>query len=197
MAIAHFLIGQQTPASTADWVVTIETKTVDNCLKYPDSKLQPLIRTSVHFEQALLEPTKEDAELLKRGAEQEKAIPPTLYETLYSSHSRTVGLRRFKQMIIKPGSTGTIKVTSNNLNRDEAAAAANASIRLFLDLYLNKMPLRSIVVPREIFDIYVQEIQRFGFRPVTIVPGEMMSALIMLSVRSDTGGRQQYLSYTN
>ncbi len=196
-----FAYGQASSASTADWVVTVNTKVVDKCLDYPDSKLKPLIRSSVHLEQALLEPTQEDRELAKKvpsaAAVEEEPIPPTLYENIYSSHFRAVGLRRFKQMIIKPGTTGTIKISSSNITlaQEQANAAAITTVRLYLDLYLNKMPLRSILVPREMFDMFVQEMQRYGFRTASIMPGQISNALIMLSIRSEPAGRQQYMSY--
>ena len=137
-------------AGTADWTVTINTSVVDHCLDYPDSKLKPLIKAAIHFQQELLEPSKEDKEMQKLGAEPDIAIPPTLYENHYSSHFRAVGLHRFKQLMLKPATPGKIRITITNsdLRQEEVNAAANATLRLILDLYLNKMFLRSVVVPR-------------------------------------------------
>ena len=166
-AFVSFVGLQAAFAASADWVVTVNTKVVDKCLDYPGSKLKPLIRSSVHFEQSLLEPTQDDREIAKKvpssAAVEEVAIPPTLYENIYSSHFRTVGMRRFKQMIIKPGTTGIIKITNTNITspQEQANAAASTTVRLYLDLYLNKMPLRSVSVPREMFDLFVQEMQRY------------------------------------
>lgn len=196
---AFFVLAQPIAAGTADWVVTIETRVVDKCLAYPNSKLSPLIRASVNFEQALLEQAAEDKELARKGAEPEVAVPPTLYENQYFSHFRAVGLRRFKQLIIKPGSTGTIKIISSNsaFRQEEANAAASATVRLYLDLYLNKMPLRSVIVSKDVFEMFVQELQRYGFRSFNIVPGQMTNAVVMLSIRSEPAGKQQYMSYGN
>ncbi len=194
-----FLAGQSASAGTADWVINLNTSVVDKCLDYPDSKLKPLIRSSIHFEQALLTQTQGEKELEKKKGNDDPdvAITPTLYENQYSSHLRTVGLRRFKELIIKPGTTGTIRIATSNssLRQEEANAAASATVRLFLDLYLNKMPLRSIIVSRDVFDAYIQELQRYGFRNFATVPGRMSNAIIMLSVRSEPAGRQQYMSY--
>jgi hypothetical protein len=156
-----------------------------------------MIRASVHFQQELLEATREDKELEKRGAEPDIAIPPTLYENLYSCHFRMIGMHRFKQLMIKPGTPGTIKIMTSNssLKQEEVNAAANATIRLVLDLYLNKMGLRSVAVPRDIFDLYVQEIQRYGFRTANVTPGQTMSMILPLSVRSDPPGRSVSLGY--
>lgn len=184
-------------AATTDWTVTIKTSVVESGLNYTDSKLQPLIRSSVHFQQELLEPSKEDKELEKKGGEPDIAIPPTLYENLYSSHFRMIGMHRFKQLMIKPGTPGSIKITTSNSNskQEEVNGAANATVRLVLDLYLNKMGLRSVVVPRDIFDLYVQELQRYGFRSINVTPGQTISTLLPLSVRSEPAGRAVYLGY--
>lgn len=192
-----FLMGDSARAGTADWVVLISTKVVDQCLNYPDSKLSPLIRASIYFEQNVLEQSDLDKELQKHGAEPDTAIPETLYENQYSSHFRIVGLRRFKQLVLKPGTTGTIKVatSSSALRQEEFAAAASATLRMYLDLYLNKMPLRYIVVPKDGFDLFVQEFQRHGFRTVTVVPGQVRQGVASLSIRSEPAGRQQFMSY--
>ncbi len=184
-------------AGTTAWTVTIKTSVIDHCLEYPNSKLQPLIKSAVHFQQDLLEPSKEDKELAKYGAEPDIAVPETLYENQYSSHFHAVGLHRFKQLMIKPGTPGSIKIVTSNssMRHEEVNAAANSTLRLILDLYLNKMALRSVTVPRDIFDLYVQELQRYGFRSANILPGQTLSALVALSVRSEPAGRQVYLSY--
>jgi hypothetical protein len=192
-----FLMGDSAEATTADWVLSINTKVIERCLNYPNSKLSPLVRSSIYFEQNVLEPSDVDKELVKRGAEPDAAIPETLYEYLYSSHFRTIGMRRFKQLVIKPGTTGTIKVTTSNssFKQEEINAAANATIRMYLDLYLNKMPLRSIVVPRDGFDLFIQELQRHGFRTFTVVPGQFNQSVATLSIRSEPASRQQYMNY--
>lgn len=199
LSCAFFVPGQPIAAGTTDWVVTVETRVIEKCLAYPNSKLSPLVRASVSFEQALPESAPEDKELIRKGAEPEISIPPTLYEYQYFSHFRTVGLRRFKQLVIKPGTTGTIKINSSNSasRQEEANAAASATVRLYLDLYLNKMPLRSVIVSKDMFDAFIQELQRYGFKSFNIVPGQMTNALVILSIRSDPGGKQQYMSYGN
>jgi len=192
-----FLIGDSARAGTADWLVTINTKVIEQCLNYPESKLSPLVRASVHFEQGVLETSDVDKELAKHGAEQDIAIPETLYEYLYSSHLRTVGMRRFKQLVIKPGTVGTIKVTTSNSSykHEEVNAAVNATVRMYLDLYLNKMPLRSIVVPKDSFDLFIGEMQRHGFRNFTVVPGQFTQNVATLSIRTEPASRQQYMTY--
>jgi len=106
-------------------------------------------------------------------------------------------MRRYKQLVIKPGTIGTIKVKTSNSSykQEEINAAANATIRMYLDLYLNKMPLRSIVVPRDNFDLFIAEMQRHGFRNFTIVPGQFNQSLGALSIRTEPASRQQYMTY--
>lgn len=184
-------------AAASDWVVTIRTSTLDKCLDYPGSKLKPVIKASVYFEQGLSELSAEEKELQKLGAIPDEEITSTKFEDIFFSHMHPLGLKRYLPLRLKEGTPGIIKIVpSNSLSRhEEANAAANTTVRLFLNLYLHKAALRSISVPRDLYDPYVSELQRYGFRFENIVPGTMNRALVMISVRSDPPGRSTYMGY--
>lgn len=181
----------------ADWVVTIKTKEIEHCLNYPDSKISPVVKATVSFEQGLLEADKTDREIERRGVKPDIAVPPTVYEDIFFSHFRALGMHRYKKMSVKAGTPGTIKVMSaqSPLRQEEASAAANTTLRVFLDLYVQRAALRSVTVSRDIFDLYVQELQRYGFRIANVVPGGSIQAIAMIAVRSEPVGRTQYMSY--
>jgi len=200
LLVAFCTLVWQCPASdsrAADWTVTINTKVIEHCLDYPDSKLQPLIKASVNFEQSLLADNEQEKELYKHGAQPDVAIPPTLYEDIYSSHFRTIGLKRYKQLMVKPGTPGTIKITTSNsaLKTEEANAAASSTIRVFLDLLLSNVALRTVQVPREIFDLFVQELQKHGFQIFHPNPETTVNATVVISIRSEPAGKLTYMSY--
>ncbi len=184
-------------AASNDWVVTIKTSTLEKCLDYPDSNLKPVVRASVYFEQGLGELSEEEKEIQKRGAPPDEEVTFTKYEDIFYSHLHPLGLKRYLALRIKEGTPGIIKIIpSNSASRqEEANAAANATVRLFLNLYLNKTALRSILVPRDLFDPYVSELQRYGFRIENVVPGQFNRALVMISVRSEPAGRHYYMGY--
>lgn len=184
-------------ASVSDWLVTIKTEVLSNCLDFPESKLKPVVRARVYFEQGLGEISDEEREIQKRGASPDEEITSTKYEDIFYSHMHVLGLKRYLPLRLKEGTAGTIRIIpSNSLSKqEEANAAANTTVRLFLNLYLNKAALRCVFVPRDIFDTYVTELQRYGFRYENIVPGRVKSALLVLSVRSEPPGRSYYMSY--
>lgn len=181
------LLAVLAPAATArkgDWKVNIDTRVVDPCLSFPTSDLHPVIKASVRF--------------LQRGPKKLN-LQPTTYEDLYYSHCRVIGLRRHSNLEIKAGSQGDIFVgnASSDFRSEEACAAANAVVRLFLDLYRRKAPLASVVVPRDFFDTVVSELQRYGFRPSSGVVDQPIVALVMIHIASDPPGRTQDLLYGN
>lgn len=199
LSVFVLLVCLSLPATsgTSDWTISITTKEIAKCLDYPDSKLQPLVRATIKFEQGLAPRSEEEQELAKAGYITEEEVALSLYEDIYYSRSTPVGLRRYNKLGIRPGTPGTIKITlsDSRLRQEEAHAAANATVRIFLDAYLKKSALRTIFVPRDNFDLFVEGLQRYGFRRVSMTPGEPVSALVVVSVRSEPRGRVEYLGY--
>lgn len=192
----------QQPACGADneWILTINTKTLDKCLDYPDSKLKPIIKSSVKFEQSAPEKDPDFKDAPDETDEQDQpitAIPQTAYEDLFYSKGQILGLKRYNQLRVRPGTPGFIRVAAGaSINRmDEASAAANTVVRMFFDLYKQKAPLRYVLVSRDFFDTVVMELQRYGFRPASVVPGQPVMALVMMHLRSEPPGRTQDMSY--
>lgn len=194
------LIVCATPANSgsSDWTISISTKHIPNCLDYPNSKLQPLIRARVKFEQGLPQLSPEESELAKAGYITEEQVPDTVYEDIYYTQSRALGLHRYSELRIRPGTPGVIRITeigSGPLRDEEAFAAANATARIFLDAAMKKSALRSIFVPRDNFDLYTQGLQRYGFRPVTLSIEKPLAVSFVVSVNSQPAGRKMYLGY--
>jgi hypothetical protein len=199
LVLAALLIGAP-PASSgsSDWTISISTKHIEKCLDYPDSKLQPLIRARVQFEQGVPKLSQEENVLAEAGYISEKQVPETVYEDIFYAQTRALGLHRYNELGIRPGTPGVIKITSvgeGHLRDQEAFAAANATARVILDAALKKSALRSIFVPRDNFDLYTQGLQRYGFRPVTVSMEAPIPVSFMVSVQSDPPGRKLYLGY--
>ncbi len=188
------------PASSgsSDWTISISTKEVKNCLDYPDSKLRPLIRARVQFEQGLSKLSPEEHTLAEAGYITEKQVPDTIYEDIYFAKARALGLHRYNELSIRAGTPGIIRITTiedGHLRDEEAFAAANATARVFLDAALKKSALRSIFVPRDNFDLYIQGLQRYGFRPVAVNTEAPLAVSFVVSVQSQPTGRKLYLGY--
>lgn len=199
LLLAALLIGAPPVNSgTSDWTISISTKHVEKCLDYPDSKLQPLIRARVQFEQGVPKLSQEENVLAEAGYISEKQVPETVYEDIFYAQTRALGLHRYNELGIRPGTPGVIKITSvgeGHLRDQEAFAAANATARVILDAALKKSALRSIFVPRDNFDLYTQGLQRYGFRSVTVSMEAPIPVSFMVSVQSDPPGRKLYLGY--
>ncbi len=170
---------------------------MDRTLDFPEAKLQPLIKATIKFEQGLEQQSEDERKLAEAGYITEEAVPPSLYEDIYYSRSIPVGLRRFNSLAIRPGTPGSIRVLigDSRFRQEEAHAAANASVRIFLDAFLKKSALRTIVVSKDNFDLFVEGLQRYGFRKVQISTESPLSALIVVSVRSESHSRVEYLAY--
>jgi hypothetical protein len=168
-------------AIAGDWTIDINTKLLDRVMRYPNSRLHPVIKASIYFKQ----PTRDEH------------VEPTIYEDIYYSRGRVIGLRRHNPLHIRSGTIGVIHVSgsSSDLRNDEACAAANAIVKLYLDLYLRKAALRFVVVSREFFDMVLQGLERYGFRPAFATPEQGVYALVMVHVTSDPPGRTQDLMY--
>lgn len=199
LALGCFVLLQRTKADAAagDWLVTVKTSTLEKCLDFPDSKFKPVIRASVYFEQGLSDLSEEEKEMQKRGAIPDEEIKSTKFEDVFFSHMHILGLKRYLQLRMKEGTPGIIRILpSNSMSKqEEANAAANTTLRLFINLYLKKAALRSVFVPRDIFDTYVSELQRYGFRMENVIPGTTNRALLILSVKSEPAGRSCHMGY--
>jgi len=200
LAFILCLLGMSSrPASSSakDWIVSITTKEVKKCLDYHDSKLQPLIRARVNFEQGYEEGDDDEKALAKEGYIDASEIPDTVYEDIFYSNAMPLGLKRYKDLGIRPGTPGTIKIhiSETGARQDEANAAANATVRIFLDAYRKKSALKTIIVPKDNFDLFLQGMQRYNFRQLKISADQPVMALVVMSVRSDPAGRVTYLGY--
>ncbi len=195
--LSSFLHVATASSVSSDWTVSISTSHMDKVLNYPDSNLQPLIKASITFEQGLPEYGDEEKALEKAGYITEEDVANTLYENIYYAQSQAIGLHRYKELGIRPGTPGNIKikVSDGPFRVEEANAAANATARIFLDAAVKKSALKSIVVPRDDFDLFIIGLQRYGFRPVRIQPSGFVSASVLFSVQSEPAGRSQLLGY--
>jgi hypothetical protein len=157
-----------------DWTVTISTQRLDTYLGYVGSPLAPIIRTTIYCNQA------------------DQSIH---YEDLYYSNGQAIGCRRFHSLGPTPGTAGVIAINLSSNDQPQSCAAANAAIRAYLDLYLQKSAVKKITISAASVDNLIQGLQQCGFQPFEIVPDKPFKAKIVLEVYSIETGRIQYLFY--
>ncbi len=131
----------------------------------------------------------------KEGNHESRA--KTHYEDIYFGGLRLLGLRRANALQVEEGAAGIIKIErfEPNVRTEEAAAVSSALARLYLDLYLHRASLKYVQVPIEEFDVLISELNRYGFRPAYVVPEKPVTAMFMLNVRSESGGKTETLVY--
>jgi hypothetical protein len=118
--------GGYAPDKWQDWQLTLTPKTYDHYLDYPTSSIHSMVKVSAGY----LQPPN---------------TVPTAYEDFYYTSDRVIGSKLKGELGITPGTAGIIKVVSANPN--ESYAVANAVLRIYLDLFLNKCMLKYVLVP--------------------------------------------------
>jgi len=121
------------------------------------------------------------------------------YEVLWYRRGDPVGMRRFGSLAFRAPQKIALHVMHSSFpaDDDEIKAAANACLRLFLDLNAKTMSPSAIVVPKQSFNAFVQRMNQLNFysaeEPEPNVP---VHASIILSVESEPPGLRQLLFYT-
>lgn len=118
-----------------DWQLTLSCTTIPRYLDYPGSRLRPYIKINVAYAQPA-------------------SRQPTVYEDLFYAQSRPIGCNRQTEPIgINAGTAGVIKVT--NVSDDQTDAAANAVLRVLLDVALRRCITKYVVVPDDQFNAMI------------------------------------------
>jgi len=172
---SFFIASPQADCQLTEWNIQISIKRLDYFLNYQGSLLAPVIQVSISYSQF--------------GQNVQ-------YERLYYSNNIAIGCRQSHAFNIQPGTAGTITITNlSDNNPSLGIAAANASLRTYLDLYVLKAPLKNLTVSPDFFDNLLQGLGNYGLQPFEIVPDKPYSATFVMEVDSNPQGRVQYLFY--
>lgn len=171
---AALLASPAAKAGHNDWTVTVSAKRQDQFLNYLGSELAPVIKTPIEYDQA--------------GKH-------VYYQDLYYSHCHPIGLRQYHALDIQPGTSGVIRVKKLSSVSDEGCAAANAVVRTYLDLFLSRILVLYISVPKDAFDNLLQGMEQYGFRRFEIQPEKPVFAVTVVRLVSDPPGRDENLLY--
>ncbi|HEY9734409.1 MAG TPA: hypothetical protein V6C89_21040 [Drouetiella sp.] len=155
-----------------DWRLTITTKKIAHFLDYPSSAVGSLTVLSVQYEQPA----------------NSRKKPPKPYENLYYTGERLLGCKLMDDLNITPGTAGTIKV--EQANPEDSYAIANAVLRLYLDVSLNRCMTKSVVVPGILFAGVTGAICKQGFHRANVASS---SSRLSLRVVSDLDQSTQIL----
>lgn len=167
--------------SSYDRLINIHTEELKNHLQFPGSKLTPIYIAQVRLQKL-----------------QGKSTKPRLYEVLWYRGKDAIGLKRLANLRVSEGETLAINIThkQSNASEQEIAAAADASMRLFLDLYAESNAPDTIIVPASSVERFRQSLEKFGFSTTgPIRPGQSIETSIMLEIQPSPSGDPVHMSY--
>ncbi len=121
------------------------------------------------------------------------------YEVIWYRKGDPIGLRRLGEFSFKAPQQVALRVAhaKSPVDENEVKAAANACLRLFLDLNAKTMSPAAIFVPRGSFNSFVQRLNQLNFYSAQEPPPDTpVYTSIVLSVESEPPGLKQLLFYS-
>ncbi|HIA53798.1 MAG TPA: hypothetical protein EYN91_17185 [Candidatus Melainabacteria bacterium] len=121
------------------------------------------------------------------------------YEVIWYRTGDPVGLRRLGSLAFQPPQKIALHVqhAASPAGDDEIKAAADACLRLFLDLHAKTMSPSAIIVPKQSFNAFVQRMNQLNFYSAEEPePNMPVYSSIILSVESEPPGVRQLLFYS-
>jgi hypothetical protein len=176
LAMIVFLQIPLAASASNSWQVTIGSSRLTHYLDYPSSSLKSMLKLSVEYQVGY-----DDS-------------PWHQYETFYYNKSLPVGCNQHEPLSLMPGAGGSIRVKSaadKEMPPDECDAVANATGRLFLDLYSLRCAVYNVMVPAMSFDSMLQGFERNGFH----CKDQSDVGRIVLNLVSDPPGRFQQVAF--
>ena len=184
---AQFVLCQdQEPDMEIDWqarftqIVDIKTEPLKNYVKSSKEGFDRLILARVST----------------RAPEEQKG---SRYEVIWYRRGEPVGLRRLGNLSFNAPQKVALHVMHSTAAADdnEVKAAANACLRLFLDLNARTISPQAIIVPRQSFGPFVQRMNQLNFYSAEEPPPDTpVYTSIVLYVESEPPGQNQLLFYT-
>jgi hypothetical protein len=86
-----------------------------------------------------------------------------IYEELWYHKGVPIGSQRRSRLNINKQQIGTIIIMRVGPAPDEAGAALNAAIRLFVDLQMMHQNISTLLVPLEYYDLMAAELAKYRF----------------------------------
>lgn len=121
------------------------------------------------------------------------------YEVIWYRKGDPIGVRRLNGLAFQAPQRIALHVLHSSLpaSDDDVKSAANACLRLYLELYAKTMSPSAIVVPKQSFNSFVQRMNQLNFYSAEEPePNTPVRTSIILSVESEPPGLRQLLFYS-
>lgn len=159
-----------------EWTLQIQTEKLPAQFQYNGSNLKEIVKARMHYY------SMED---------QEQKV---LYEDLWYSKSKSLGMERHHKLEMKKGDAIAIRVLHKNpsASEDEQKAAGKAVMKAIMDANINRNMVATIKVPISSFSEISAEIQNYNFSLAPTGMGETpIASDLNLFLESEPAGLTQ------
>ncbi len=162
-----------------DWTIEIKTAKLDRHFEYEGSTLRPVSKADIVYYRVNNEDEKKN------------------YEEVWFHNGKALGLERKEKFEMDEGDGVAIKVVHNSVSPDEEElkAAADAISLIYLDAYLNRNPVVSVIVKDSSFGDILNYLQDQEWQ---ILPDETdvaIDAQVLLYIQSESAEQKKTLKY--
>ncbi|MBX9695426.1 MAG: hypothetical protein K2Z81_23780 [Cyanobacteria bacterium] len=165
---------------TFDYVLEIETKKDPSQFEYPGSLIGPIVRTSVSY----VKPDNDE-------------FAPVRYEDLWYHEWQALGCRRYHELDLGTSAQIAIEIKHQpESSQPQNAAAANAALRVMLDVFAGRNSVACLIVPDDDMKSIGLYMEKAGFRMGNEPPPEQpIACSLLIPVQSKSGQNRQVLYY--
>ncbi|MBX9668088.1 MAG: hypothetical protein K2X93_10740 [Candidatus Obscuribacterales bacterium] len=162
-----------------DWTIEINTAKLDRHFEYEGSTLRPVSKADVTY--------------YRVNHEDEK----TNYEELWFHNGKALGLERKNKLEMEEGDGVAIKVVHKTSTPDaeELKAAADAISLLYLDAYLNRNLVVSVIVKDSTFNDILGCMQDQQWQVLPDQTDVAIDAQVILYLQSESAEQKKTLKY--
>lgn len=162
-----------------DWTVEIKTEKLERQFEYQGSTLKPVSRANIRYYPMSDEDNKID------------------YEDVWFHNGKALGLERKHKFELEEGEGVAIKVLhkTESPDQEELKAAADAISLIYLDSYLHRNPVVTVIVKNPVFHDISYALQDKQWQPLPDVSDTALDAQVILYLQSEDGSSKQTFKY--
>lgn len=162
-----------------DWTVEIKTEKMERHFEYEGSTLKPVSRADIRYYPMHDEDNKTD------------------YEEVWFHHGKALGLERKNKFELPEGEGIAIKVShkTDTPDEEEIKAAADAISLVYLDSYLHRNPIVTVIVKNPVFHNISNALQEQQWQILPDVTDTAIDAQVILYLQSEDGETKQTFKY--
>lgn len=162
-----------------DWTIEIKTEKLERHFEYEGSTLRPICKADIRYFPVNDEDNKKD------------------YEEVWFHNGKALGLERKHKFDLTEGEGVAIKVKTKTDDPDieEVRAAADAISLTYLDSYLNRNPVVTVIVPNNSFGAISNAMLEQQWQILPETTDQAIDAQVILYLQSEDGESKKSFKY--